>query len=253
MLLTQTTAQLKQLRLHGMAKALEEQRTNSSIQSLTFEERFGLCVDAELHDRDDRRLKRLLRAAKLKVSAAPEDVDFSAHRGLDRQVFAMLTTCDWIDKSLNTIITGPTGVGKTWIACALGHQAARKGYSVIYKRLSRLLEELEIAYADGSLAKVRAKLAKMDLIILDDWALAPMTPRGRNELLELVDDHIANGSILITSQLPVDQWHEYLGEPTVADAILDRLVHRAHRIELRGESLRKTQAATLEVSGGGEV
>ncbi len=243
MLMTQTTERLKQLRLFGMAKALEEQRTNTSIQALSFDERLGMCVDAELNDRDDRRLERLLRAAKLKVSACPEDVDFSAHRGLDRQVFATLTTCDWIEKSLNTIITGPTGVGKTWLACALGQQAARKGHSVTYKRLSRLMEELEIAYADGSLGKMRTKLAKMDLIILDDWALAPMTARGRNELLELVDDHIGHGSILITSQLPVEQWHEYLGEPTVADAILDRLVHRAHRIELRGESMRKSQRA----------
>lgn len=241
MLLTQTTNKLRLLHLYGMANALEAQQTNTSIQALTFEERLGMCVDAEFNDRDDRRLTRLLKAAKLKVSACPEDVDFSAHRGLDRQVFANLTTCDWIEKSLNTIITGPTGVGKTWLACALGQQAARKGHSVIYKRLSRLIEELEIAYADGSLGKVRAKLAKFELIILDDWALAPISARGRNELLELVDDHIGNGSILITSQLPVEQWHEYLGDPTVADAILDRLVHRAHRIELRGESMRKTK------------
>ena len=206
-------------------------------------------MDAEIHDRENRRLKRLLKAAKFKVSACPEDIKYTTRRGLDRQVVTNLTTCDWIQKSLNTIITGPTGVGKTWLACALGQQAARKGFSVMYKRLSRLLEELEIAYGDGSLAKERAKIAKMDLLILDDWALAPVTARGRHELLEIVDDRIGTASIMITSQLPVDQWHEYIGEPTVADAILDRLVHRAHRIELRGESMRKNLELDLATSG----
>lgn len=239
MLIQQTIDQCRQLRLFGMANKLDEMRSNASLQELSFEERFGLCMDAEIHDREDRRLARLLRAAKLKDQACPEDVDYSVSRGLDRQVFANLITCDWITKSLNTIMTGPTGVGKTWLACALGHQAARKGFSVLYKRLSRLLEELEIAKGDGSLVKVRSKLAKTDLLILDDWALAPMTKRGRHELLELIDDRIGTGSILITSQLPVEQWHDYLSEPTVADAILDRLVHRAHRIELRGESMRR--------------
>lgn len=227
------------MKLHGIVNMLEEMRVNTSLQELSFEEKLGMCVDAERQTRENRRLARLLRQAKLKVQASPEDIDFSATRGLDRQVYGNLVTCDWISKSLNTIITGPTGVGKTWIACALGQQAARKGKSVLYKRLSRLLEELEIAFGDGSLVKVRAKLAKMDLIILDDWALAPMTKRGRHELLELIDDRIGSGSILITSQLPVDQWHEYIGEPTLADAILDRIVHRSHKIELRGDSMRK--------------
>ncbi|MCU7875283.1 MAG: IS21-like element helper ATPase IstB [Candidatus Thiodiazotropha sp. (ex Lucinoma borealis)] len=249
MLLTQTIERLRQMRLYGMANVLEDQRGNASLDELSFEERLGLCVDAEYHDRDDRRLKRLLNAAKFKIAACPEDVDFGAHRGLDRKVFASLTTCDWIEKSLNTLIVGPTGVGKTWLACALGQQAARKGYSVIYKRLSRLLEELELAHHDGSLAKTRAKLAKTNLIILDDWALAPMTSKGRHELLEMVDDHIGTGSILITSQLPIDQWHEYLGEPTVADAILDRLVHRAHIIKLKGESMRKPKKTTRASRG----
>ena len=239
MLIQQTIENLKTLRLNGVIQALEDQRNNSAIQSLDFDERLGLLVDAEISERKNNRLRRILKSAKLKVNACLEDVDYQASRGLDRKVMANLSTCDWIEKSLNTIITGSTGVGKTWLGCALGHQAARKGYSVTYKRLSRLLEELEIAYADGSLAKKRMGIAKVDLLILDDWGLAPVTARGRQELLEIIDDRIGSGSVLIASQFPVADWHEFLGEPTIADAILDRLVHRAHRIELRGDNMRK--------------
>lgn len=242
MLIQQTLEALRQLRLDGMAQAVETQRTNAAVQSLSFEERLGLIVEAELQLRENRRLGRLLRTARLKAPACPEDIDYRTQRGLDRQLVASLLTCDWVEKSLNLIITGPTGVGKTWLACAFGQQAARRGIPVVYKRLSRLLEELEIAHGDGSLGKLRAQLAKAKLLILDDWALAPLTVRGRQELLELIDDRTGSGSILITSQLPVDQWHEYISEPTLADAILDRLIHTAHRLTLRGESLRKQRA-----------
>lgn len=252
MLEQQNSEGLKSLRLHGMVRSLESQRLNTAIQELGFEDRLGMLIDDEKSDRDNRSFERRIKAAKFKVSACPEDINYKAHRGLDRQVISNLLTCDWVKKHLNTIITGPTGVGKTWLGCALGFQSARKGYLVLYKRLSRLLEDLEIAHGDGSLAKERAKIAKADLLILDDWALAPLTPYGRHELLELIDDRIGSGSILITSQLPIVQWHEYIGEPTVADAILDRLVHRAHRIELKGESLRKNQApAPMAADKGG--
>jgi DNA replication protein DnaC len=249
MLIQQTIEKYKKLRLYGMANFIDEQRSSTNTQALSFEEKVGLMADTEIQDKENRKIMRLEKAAKFKVNACPEDIDYSAHRSLDRQVFTNLITCDWIKKSLNTIITGSTGVGKTWLACALGQQATRKGYSVLYKRLSRLLEELEIAYGDGSLVQLRIKLSKIDLLILDDWAIAPLSTRGRHELLELVDDRIGNSSIMITSQLPMDKWYEYLGDPTIADAILDRLVHRAHKITLRGESLRKSHSP-LNNEGG---
>ena len=246
MSIQQTIEKLHMLKLHGMAKWLESQRCSASIQELSFDERILLMVDAEDEDRDQRRLTRYLKSAKLKHDAYPENIDYRASRQLDRQVVTKLLTCDWIEKSLNAIITGPTGIGKTWLACAFGQQAARKGYTVLYKRLSRLLEELEIAYGDGSLHKLRTRLSKVRLLILDDWALAPLSARGRHELLEIIDDRVKQGSILITSQLPIEQWHDYIGEPTVADAILDRIVHSSHKVELLGESMRKIKDSIEE-------
>lgn len=238
-LIEQTLADLRELRLQGMAQAVEDQRSDIDVQELPFIDRLAMTVQREKLFRDTRKQDRLRRQAKFKQDACLEDIRYESSRGLDRELVANLMSCDYLAKSRNVIATGATGVGKSYLACALGNQAIRRGYSASYNRLSLLLEALEIAYGDGSLGKLRAKLAKVDLLILDDWALAPLTSRGRYELLELIDSRVGSGSVIITSQLPVDQWHDYIGEPTVADAILDRLVHSAHLIELKGESMRK--------------
>ncbi|TAL82480.1 MAG: AAA family ATPase [Rhodanobacter sp.] len=235
---------LRELRLAGMAQAYEEQQSNPAAQSLTFDERFGLLVDAENAQRENRRLGRLLREAKLKMTTAcGEDIDFSTRRHLDKRQILDLLTCQWIERGQHVLITGLTGVGKTWLACALGNEAARKGHGVLYKRLPRFLEELEIAHADGSLPKLRTRLARARLLIMDDWGVAPITRRGRQDLLEVIDDRVPGASVLITAQMPVEAWHEYLGEPTIADAILDRLLHNAHRIALEGESMRRSRSS----------
>jgi len=246
MLNQQTNDYLRQLRLHGMLSQLEVIQENPSMRPDSLEEGIGMLVDAEIQDRNQRRQLRLMKSAKLKYpNACIEDINFRANRQLDKGTISSLSTCGWIDRLQNLIISGPTGVGKTWLGCAFGNQAIRKGKIVMYKRLPRLLEELEVARGDGSLPSLRIKIAKSQLLILDDWALAPITQKGRHDLLEIVEDKIGSGSILITSQLPVDQWHDYIGDPTVADAILDRLIHRAHRLEPQGDSMRK-QALSLE-------
>lgn len=242
-LIEQTLGNLRALRLNAMAQAIEDQRNNVDLQKLAFDDRLGMAVDIELHARETRKLNRLTKQSKYKEQACPEDINYRIKRGLDRQVMVSLLTCDFINKAQNVIMTGPTGVGKTWLACALGLQLNRRGYSVLYTRLSRLLEELEVAHADGSLPSLRNRLSKKDLLILDDWALSPLTSTGRQELLEIIDDRLGKTSLLITSQLPVDNWHVYLGEATIADAILDRIVHRAHHIKLQGESMRKKMSS----------
>lgn len=247
MLLTQTLEQLHSLGLYAFAEEIEAQRLDPNVQTWSFEERLGRAVQRECEHRDNRRLKRSLKAARLKVAASPEDIDYHASRGLDRKLMASLLTLDWAHNALNIVFTGKTGVGKTWLACALAQQAIRKRFPVAYWRLARLLEQLEIARGDGTLIKLRAQLAKAKVLILDDWGLAPMTDHSRRELLEIVEDRHGSASTIITSQLPIDKWHEYIGDPTYADSILDRFLHRAHRIELRGESLRKQQSLPLPI------
>jgi DNA replication protein DnaC len=240
MLTQQTLTQLRGLKLDGMARAFEEQLAQPASHTLAFEERFGLLVDREVTWRDTRRVEKLLKQARFKFPAAClEDLDTRIVRGLDTRLMASLASCDWIRAGQTVIATGRTGVGKSWIACALGNQACRHGFSVLYARFPRLLEELRIAHGDGSFGQRLAQLAKIDVIILDDWAMAPIAQAERCDLLEVLDDRSGGKSTIITSQLPVEHWHEYLAEPTLADAILDRIVHQSHRLALDGESLRK--------------
>ncbi len=237
-----TLDKLHTLRFTGMAKALSDQITLPDIDDLSFEERLGLLVDREITEREDRRLTSRLRQAKLKHSACVEDIDYRQARNLDKSLVRDLAHCQWIRKHLNLLITGPTGVGKTWIACALAHKACCEGYSALYLRLPRLLESLPIAKGDGSYAKLLAKLAKIDVLILDDWGLAPLTAEHRRDLLEIIEDRHDSRSTIVTSQLPIEQWHDMIGDPTLADAILDRLVHSAYKISLKGESMRKRKS-----------
>jgi DNA replication protein DnaC len=240
MLTQQTLTRLRSLKLDGMARAFEEQITQPASHGLSFEERFGLLVDRESAWRDTRRLERLLKQARLKYpSACLEDLNTRAVRGLDARLMASLASCDWVRAGQSVIATGATGLGKSWIACAFGHQACRQGFSVLYTRFTRLLEELRIAHGDGSFGRRLAQLAKTDVIIVDDFALAPIGQAERCDLLEVLDDRTTGKSTIITSQLSVNHWHEYLAEPTLADAILDRIVHQSHRLALHGESLRK--------------
>jgi DNA replication protein DnaC len=244
MLTQQTLTRLKGLKLDGMARAFEEQLVQPASHGLSFEERFGLLVDRETAWRDTRRVERLLKQARLKYpGACLEDLDTHAPRELDKRLVMSLASCDWVRTGQSVIATGATGLGKSWIACALGNQACRQGFSVLYTRFSRLLEELRIAHGDGSFSRRLAQLARTDVIILDDWALAPIGQSERADLLEVLDDRTTGKSTIITSQLAVKHWHEYLADPTLADAILDRIVHHSHRIELNGESLRKTAPA----------
>jgi DNA replication protein DnaC len=218
-----------------MLRAIEDQAASTAAAELSFDDRLTLLVQREIAWRDDRRVARLLKAAKLKVSAACiEDINWRSSRSLDRSLIATLAGGDWLRHARNLLICGATGSGKTWLACALAHQAARGGFSVLYVRAARLFDELQVAHDDGSFARRLAQMAKLDLLVIDDFAISPMGPAERNDLLELLDDRVGTRSTLITSQLPVKAWHTYLGDPTLADAILDRVVHSSHKIELKG-------------------
>jgi DNA replication protein DnaC len=227
-----------------MYQALIEQRQVPDMVALTFEERLGLLVDRELTERENRRLTTRLRQAKLRQTACIEDIDYRHPRRLDKSFMARLATCQWVRERHNVFITGPTGIGKTWLGCALGQQACRDGLTALYLRRPRFLQELPIAKGDGRYGKLRTTLAKTDVLILDDWGLAPFRDENRRDLLEIVEDRHDRRATIITSQLPVEHWHDALGDPTLADAILDRLVHNAYKIALHGESMRK-RSATL--------
>jgi DNA replication protein DnaC len=237
-----TAERLIALGLTAMAKALDEQRRQPDIAALPFEERLAMMIDRETIERENARLERRLKAANLRQTAIVEDIDLRAPRGLDKALFHKLAAGDWIDRRQNLLVIGPTGVGKSWIACAFGHKACRDDRSVIYHRLPRLFDALALARGDGRYARLLKNLARAQLLILDDWALAPLTPEQGRDLLEIVDDRHCRGSTIVTSQLPVDQWHQVIANPTIADAILDRLVHNAHRLTLKGDSMRKIAA-----------
>ena len=233
--------QMQELKLTGMRQALQEQLQMPDIDSLSFTDRLGLLVDRERTERANRRLQYRLQKARLQPASCPEDLDYRQPRGLDKTLLQHLLGGRWLTEHLNCLITGPTGVGKTWVACALAQQACRLGYSARYVRLPRLLPELALARADGRYPKLLRDYAKTQLLILDDWGLAPLTAEGRRDLLELLEDRYNHQSTVVTSQLPVATWHAYLNEPTLADAILDRLVHNAYTLNLTGESMRKRQ------------
>jgi DNA replication protein DnaC len=240
MLIEPTMDKLKALRLDALGRAWSEQQKDPQLGKLSFDERLSLLVDAEWLARENRRLERALREARLKISAAcVEDIDYPARRELDRALVRQLSNCRWVEEHLNVIVTGPTGVGKTFIACALAQQACRKGYRALYRRSSRLFDELALARADGTYSRLLARFARTDVLVLDDWGLAPAAEAERRDLLEILEDRYSTRSTIMTSQLPPAKWHDYISDPTIADAICDRILHNAHRIALKGPSRRK--------------
>lgn len=239
MLLQQTLTRLRELRLTGMADALEEQQALPDAQGLSFEDRLTFLVDREATIRQDRRQTQLLRRAKLRLPASIEDLDFRSPRGLDRSVVLRLATCDWIRHNQVVLITGATGTGKTYLTCALAQAACRQGLSSRYFRLPHLIDELARARADGSYPKLMGRLQKTHLLAIDDYGLAPLNQTERRDLLEIIEDRTGRRATLVTSQLPFEHWHDVIGDATFADAILDRLVHHAHRITLKGASMRR--------------
>ena len=240
MLNQQTLNKLFVMRLNGMADAFRQQLEQTGLGELSFEERFGMLVDRQWSWKEDRALSRRLRASRLKSTASVEDIDYQVPRGLDRSLLRSLTAeSEWVKKHQNVILTGATGVGKSWLATALAHKACRDGYTSYYARASQLFRELALAHADGSFGRLLRRLALTDVLVIDDWAMAPLTETERRDFLEICDDRYQTRSTILTSQVPVANWHAQIGDPTSADSILDRLVHNAHRIDLKGDSIRK--------------
>jgi DNA replication protein DnaC len=248
MLLDQTLTRLRELRLTGMAHALEDQRGIPDVQGLAFEDRLALLVEREATVREDRRLTRLLRQARLRLPASVEALDFRSPRGLDRSVVLRLAACDWVRGHQVVLVTGATGTGKTFLACALGQAACTRGHSTRYCRLSRLLGELALARADGSYPKVMERLQRTELLILDDFGLTSLTDPERRDLLEVLEDRHGRQATLVTSQLPLEHWHQVVGDATFGDAILDRLVHHAHTLSLKGPSMRRKKPGKEDAS-----
>jgi len=242
MLNQHTVERLREMRLKGMAEALLEQNNSSEIQSYTFEERLGLLVDHEYISRQNRRLARLLKQAKLRLPASVEDIDYQQHRGLDRALLRSLSTCEWIGSHLNCLITGATGTGKTYLSCALANAACRHNLSARYYHVSTLLAELTAAKGDGSYGRLIHQLSNYYLLVMDDWGLAPFKDFEGHDLLDVIEERNGRGSMIIASQLPLENWHETLPDPTLDDAIMDRIIHNSYRISLKGEFMRKVAA-----------
>ncbi len=239
MLTIPTLDRLRELKFHGMVRALEEQLSKTEYQDLSFEERLSLLVDREVVDRENRRLSSRLKKAKLRQQACMEDIDYQHPRKLDRSLMKTLFSGRWIRDRLNVLITGPTGVGKSFLVCALGHRACLLGFRVLYFRIPRLFEDLALARGDGRYLKLMHTIAKADLILLDDWGLSSLTDREQRDFLEILEDRHGIRSTVLAGQIPVEHWHELMKNPTLADAIMDRLIHNAYKINLKGESMRK--------------
>lgn len=242
MLIIPILDKLRSLRLYGLLKSYQEQTQSSEYADLSFEERFGLMIDRELTEQENKRLNSRLRRAKLRHQACMENIDYRSPRGLDKSLMKQLSTGQWIKERLNILITGPCGAGKSFIACALAQRACLEGYSVLYVRAPRLFEDVAVARGDGRYSRLMNSLAKTNLLVIDDWGLSALTEPQRRDLLEIMEDRHNLQSTIITSQLPVKHWHEIIGNQTLADAILDRVVHNAYKITLCGESMRKKNA-----------
>ena len=242
MLIHPTLDHMRTLKLFGMARALETQFELKEARELSFEERLGLLLDAEMVARENKTLEARLKSAKLRLTASLEDLELRATRGLDRSVITALSTCDWVQSKQNVLITGPTGAGKTYLSCALAQKACRLGFSVAYFRAPILFQDLSISKADGRYRGLLTSITKRQLIVLDDFALSPLTDEQRRDLLEILEHRYESSSTIIASQLPLENWHDVIGDPTIADAILDRVIHNAHSLNLKGESMRKKKS-----------